>query len=320
MHGFVRRLPISLLLVAYGCSTDPADTTTEGSGGKEDGPASYGGFIEEHDDRADEIWAFSDPHGGIDAMKRLLESSELIDSESTWSAGPVTMVIAGDLIDKGAHSLEVIDLLRRLEPQAAAAGGRLIVLLGNHEAEFFADPSNDKARTGIDNELGREGINPEELAAGMDSQGRGAWLASRPLGVRVKKYFFSHGGNTDKRSVKELRRLYATAFSTGKGFADKDVIGGNSILEAQGWYGDHRSDKAGRENARALGVDHIVFGHDPGAFGKKDQVEISNNGILIKLDCAMGLGGVEGELLHISTNGTDHAEKVRLDGSTEKLY
>jgi len=42
-------------------------------------------------------------------------------------------VQTGDVLDRGADSRKVIDLLRKLERDAAAAGGRVHVLLGNHE-------------------------------------------------------------------------------------------------------------------------------------------------------------------------------------------
>jgi hypothetical protein len=43
-------------------------------------------------------------------------------------------VSLGDLLDRGADSRKVMDLLMRLQGEAHAAGGQLHVLLGNHEA------------------------------------------------------------------------------------------------------------------------------------------------------------------------------------------
>ena len=51
-----------------------------------------------------------------------------------WAAGRAHVVSLGDLLDRGADSRKVMDLLMRLQGEAAAAGGQLHVVLGNHEA------------------------------------------------------------------------------------------------------------------------------------------------------------------------------------------
>jgi hypothetical protein len=54
---------------------------------------------------------------------------------------------------------------------------------------------------------------------------------------------------------------------------------------------------------------------------QKGIVAASANHVLIKIDCAMGLAGNPGQLLHISTgNGQDTAEKVLLSGERDTLY
>ncbi len=292
-----------------------------------DGPGPGADPVVEYDDTQADIWALSDPHGGIVALEALLRSGQLIDASSSWSGAEATLVVAGDLIDKGSQSLEVIDLLRELQGQATLAGGRVIVTMGNHEAEFFVDPENHKATStgegadGIDNQLRDEQIEPADLAQGIDAMGRGNWLRRLPLAARVNNYFFAHGGNTDGASIPKLRKTLTEAFTRGEGFADRAITGNDSILEAQGWYGDPDKDGAGRDDAAALGVDHIVFGHDPGAFHERGHIAASKNHVLIKIDCAMGLDGTPGQLLHISTRaGADTAEKVKLSGERERLY
>ena len=44
------------------------------------------------------------------------------------------LVSLGDLLDRGADSRKVMDLLMRLQGEAVAAGGPVHVVLGNHEA------------------------------------------------------------------------------------------------------------------------------------------------------------------------------------------
>jgi hypothetical protein len=337
-----RRLLITAALattVGVGCASATAADTGSGS---EDQTSSaiarnFGDYpaIVEFDD-GDHIYALSDAHGGYETLLTLLAGNHLIDQANAdptkpkWTGGGATLIIAGDLIDKGAKSIEVIDLVRSLESQAPRAGGRVIATMGNHEAEFLLDPKNKKAmssgqdKDGIDEELAAQSIDPRDVAAGKDAAGRGKWLTSLPLGVRVKKWFFSHGGNTQRLSIKDLRKKLESSLAHN-GFGDKDITGADSILEAQSWYGNPKDGSAGQKEADALGVSHIVFGHDPGAFGEHGAIKQSKNGILVKIDLAMGLhegsgsGVSAGALLHVSTKVRDTAEVLDAQGHASPL-
>lgn len=222
----VRRLLGSIgalvALIAVGCSsTAPDEATSSDEVNKSKGPArdfaAHPAILEVDD--ADQLYALSDPHGHYDELVKVLAANHLIASTSPsndpskvkWTGGTAMLLVLGDLIDKGDSSLEVIDMLRALERQAPASGGRVIVTMGNREAEFLADPKNDKATstgkdaTGIDTELDKSGVDPAKVAACKDTDGRGRWLAALPLGVRVKKWFFAHGGNTGGRSLASRR-------------------------------------------------------------------------------------------------------------------
>ncbi len=283
-------------------------------------------------DDADDIYAVSDAHGHYELLAQLLEANHLMSAgangdptKARWTGGSAVLVVAGDLIDKGDQSLEVIDLVRALE---ASAHGRVVVTMGNHEAEFLLDPENDKAKStgqdadGIDNELDAHKIDPKDVATGKDATGRGQWLASLPFGVRVKKWFFSHGGNSQRLSIKDLSKKLQDSVDHN-GYGDKDITGNDSILEAQSWYGNPDDGNAGQKEADALGVSHIVFGHDPGALNDQGRIHASKNGVLVKIDTAMGIhdSGSVGKayLLHVSTKGKDTAEVLDASGGSKSL-
>lgn len=272
-------------------------------------------------DQADEIYAVSDPHGGAKELAALLTANHLI-AGTEWKGGTAILVVTGDLIDKGADSLGVIDLLRTLEPAARAKGGRIVVTMGNHEAELLADPHNKKATAGIDVELAAAKIDPDELARGADAKGRGRWLIDLPFGVRIKKWFFAHGGNTGGDSIATLSKKLEAGFAD-HGFSDTAITGKDSILEAQSWYGKPNKDDTAKRYADALGVKHIVFGHDPGAFGEHGHILTSKDGTLVKIDVAMGLHDnnavTSGLLLHVRTKGGDRAEILDASGAATPL-
>ena len=80
------------------------------------------------------IVAIGDVHGAYDQLVALLQSLELIDTELQWTGGDTVLVQTGDLLDRGVQVFEVMDLFMALQDQAAAAGGEVRVLMGNHEA------------------------------------------------------------------------------------------------------------------------------------------------------------------------------------------
>jgi hypothetical protein len=77
--------------------------------------------------------AIGDLHGDLVATKRVLRLVGAIDESESWIGGNLTVVQVGDQIDRGPHEKEVLDFLAGLETAARDAGGRLLILNGNHE-------------------------------------------------------------------------------------------------------------------------------------------------------------------------------------------
>ncbi|OQW50330.1 MAG: hypothetical protein A4S09_00615 [Proteobacteria bacterium SG_bin7] len=79
--------------------------------------------------------AMGDTHGDFDTMVKLLSSPRvgIINKNLEWVGGNTQFVVNGDLLDRGAGSRKIMDLLMALEEQAPKAGGAVHVLIGNHE-------------------------------------------------------------------------------------------------------------------------------------------------------------------------------------------
>lgn len=77
--------------------------------------------------------AIGDLHGDLDQALKALHLVGAADPTGKWIGGRDTLVQTGDLIDRGPDSLAVLSLLERLQAEAAAAGGQVLLLLGNHE-------------------------------------------------------------------------------------------------------------------------------------------------------------------------------------------
>ena len=63
----------------------------------------------------------------------MAQLSGLINDEDSWIGGKDTLVQLGDILDCGDTERNCMDLLFKLRDQAAEAGGKVHMLLGNHE-------------------------------------------------------------------------------------------------------------------------------------------------------------------------------------------
>jgi hypothetical protein len=80
------------------------------------------------------IVAIGDLHGDYDAWIDVARGAGLIDARRNWIGGKTVLVQLGDVTDRGADSLKIIRSLQQLQRSAPRSGGRVVVLLGNHEA------------------------------------------------------------------------------------------------------------------------------------------------------------------------------------------
>jgi hypothetical protein len=245
-------------------------------------------------------------------------------------------VVTGDMIDKWNHGLDVIALMRALVTSAASQGGRVTISVGNHEAEFLVDPGSSKTKEFRD-ELKAAGIKPQDVANGTDRQGIGEFLLCLPFASRVNGWFFAHAGSTKGRTLLRLIADAQEGFDKD-GYATKVLLGKKGLLEARmkpPWWeedGDKPIDSVARllGYADALGVKHIVFGHQPGSYvfndgSKREKGTMFQNfhGLVMLIDIGMsrGVDYSKGALLRIERQaGQESATVLFPDGSQRPLW
>lgn len=83
---------------------------------------------------AERIVAIGDLHGDYDAYRDIVVAAGVADDKGGWTGGDAILVQLGDFADRGPDSLRIIRNLQALETGAPLAGGKVVVLVGNHEA------------------------------------------------------------------------------------------------------------------------------------------------------------------------------------------
>ncbi|KFM29150.1 Uncharacterized protein F751_5506 [Auxenochlorella protothecoides] len=96
------------------------------------------------------LLAIGDLHGDLDKARRAFRLAGLVDDRDRWAGGAATAVQVGDILDRGDAEIQLFFWLERLQRQAAAAGGALHVLNGNHETMSAARDFRFATAGGLD--------------------------------------------------------------------------------------------------------------------------------------------------------------------------
>jgi hypothetical protein len=80
------------------------------------------------------VIAIGDLHGDFSAWRDLALASGIENSDGHWTGGRTVLVQVGDVVDREPDSLKIIRELMRLQKEAPRQGGKVIALVGNHEA------------------------------------------------------------------------------------------------------------------------------------------------------------------------------------------
>jgi hypothetical protein len=78
-------------------------------------------------------YVVSDVHGHVEDLVAALRHADLLDADRVWCGGQARLTFLGDYFDRGPDGIAVVDLVRRLQDEAATSSGRVDALIGNHE-------------------------------------------------------------------------------------------------------------------------------------------------------------------------------------------
>lgn len=164
------------------------------------------------------IVAIGDLHGDHQAWTAILRAARLIDPRGRWAGGQTILVQTGDIVDRGPDSRLIIEDMMRLSREAQRAGGRLVVLIGNHEAmvvtgdlryvhpgEYtaFATRSSAALREQVF-QANRPAIEATYRARSPDMTAediKSAWLSTMPLGKVEHQREWAPGGRLGRWTI-----------------------------------------------------------------------------------------------------------------------
>ncbi len=249
------------------------------------------------------LYVIGDIHGCYDKLTRVLQNAELVSEDLRWIGGASTLWFTGDFFDRGTQGIQVLNLVMRLQQQAANVGGTINALLGNHEFSLLAayrfghQRSTTPGGTFINDWKRNGGIEADLAALTPDHV---EWLLNLPLMAQVEGWLFMHadtlaytryGLTVDEvtAAIHDVLRGDDTAAidQLMKDFSEHDI------------FADYRADGVGRAAGvlNIYGGEQIVHGHSPISKMVKTRAEtvmqalVYANGQCVNVDGGMYLGG-----------------------------
>jgi len=235
------------------------------------------------------VVAVGDVHGDFDQFTGILQYADLIDSEFNWIGGKAHLVQLGDVLDRGADSRAVMDLIIRLEQQAPLQGGCVHFILGNHEIMVMqAD-----LRYVHQGEIQSYGGVKEMIRALRPDGEYGRWLSEHSTAIRINNALFVHGGLSGEFAMMPLDSLNAMVRREISG----DQSDASGILSSQGpvWFRGYAEDRGTAvteeltASLESTGCDFTVIAHSVSMAGVSTR--FSGRAVMIDTGMSECYGG-----------------------------
>mgnify|MGYP001551828899 CR=1 FL=1 len=145
--------------------------------------------------RVDSLYVVGDIHGRYDQATNLLLKANIIDKDLNWIAGNSHIVFLGDVFDRGDDVTKVLWFIHDLEENAALSGGKVHMVLGNHDIMTMTNVLRVVSRNERTIAIAH-GISFDAVFHPLNSY-LGSWLRTKVSVLKIGKIVFAHGGILD---------------------------------------------------------------------------------------------------------------------------
>lgn len=159
------------------------------------------------------VVAIGDLHGDFQATRKVLQLAGLTNEQDAWIGGKTTLVQTGDVLDRGDGEAQIFGLLFDLRDQAQAAGGRVVLMNGNHEV------MNIQGDLRYVTPGAAVAFGPDRKAAFAPGSIWAKRLAELPIITQVGDTIFAHGGVLPQHARYGVAKINAEAKAWMRGDA-----------------------------------------------------------------------------------------------------
>ncbi|MCK0070695.1 metallophosphoesterase [Kordiimonas laminariae] len=212
----------------------------------------------------------SDLEGNLGYFLRWGIDTGVLNAAGNWAFGGGHLVVAGDMFDRGRYVYDLLWFLYDLEQQAEAYGGKVHILLGNHEQYAFIGLIKSVEAEHL---WAIEQMMPYPVAL-RNATVLGQWLRTKPVMAKINNVLYMHGGISELllksgKTIEELNALNREALDNYSEISD-DVFalthGNHSLTQYRGYahameYYPEADQSLIDRTKQQFGVDYLVVGH-----------------------------------------------------------
>ncbi len=136
------------------------------------------------------LFALGDIHGDLYGAINALRAAALVNRFGNWTGGCAVVVQTGDIADRGPQVLATYIFFLQLRKEAEASGGRIVMLLGNHELLNF---QGETTYVNTDELQRVGGVSAWKALFAVDGTYR-QQLADNPAAMLINSVVFVHAG------------------------------------------------------------------------------------------------------------------------------
>ncbi|MEO1258910.1 MAG: ankyrin repeat domain-containing protein [Bacteroidota bacterium] len=278
-------------------------------------------FIEEKDKykMPKQLVAISDIEGNFSAFENLLKSNGVVDEQLNWRFGEGHLVLVGDFFDRGSKVTECLWLIYKLEQEAAAVGGKVHFIIGNHENMNL---EGDLRYVHLKYFANAIAFKKNYMSFFSENTFLGKWLRTKNVAVQIGRLLFVHGGISPQFAIKNIR--FSTLNEKARDYmgVPLDSMANDTIAAAifdqfygplwyRGYFEEELKTELVASTLDYLGIRKVVVGHTP-----VEKIQTLHKGRIVAIDVPHKLGEKYQQALFIE-KGKFYS--VGLDGVKEKV-
>lgn len=217
-------------------------------------------------DLPEKMFIISDIEGNFKGFADILIAAKIIDNDFKWTFGNGHLVLNGDFFDRGINVTECLWLIYKLETEAENQGGKVHLILGNHELMNLNEKFRYVRNKYFENATALE-LDYKKWYA-LDTE-LGRWLRSKNAIEKIGNFLFLHGGiskdfPSDKYSISDINQNIRLCIDKNfkEGESSKDLfIGSQGPLWYRGLVDTLENQKDVDRTLNIFDADKMILGH-----------------------------------------------------------
>ena len=214
----------------------------------------------------EKMFMISDIEGNFKGFAEILQAAGVINKEFNWTYGKGHLVLDGDFFDRAVNVTECLWLIYKLEDEAELQGGKVHLILGNHEMMDLRGNFKYLRKKYLEN---AKALNLEYNKWYAPDTELGKWLRSKNGIEKIGDYLFVHGGISkdfpkDRYALTEINDNIRTSIDKvfKEGEASKDIfIGSQSPLWYRGIANQEESSDDVEQTLKSFNATKMILGH-----------------------------------------------------------